>query len=99
MSKQKNDQQVKFSSLINSISQTFAFQAKEEGHLKQIFGQFYSPPSEVVIRRIADEVLKRGGRVEDSTIIGFSAQEAGILTRQLLESGQCWAVKFGQHHM
>lgn len=77
----------------------FFSQAKEDGLLMPIFGQFFSPPFEVVIGRIADEVEKLGGRVEDSTIIGFSAQEAGKLTRRLLDSGQSWAVNFDRYHM
>jgi hypothetical protein len=84
----------------NSLaSLTSSFQAKEEGRLKRVFGDFYSPPQDVVVARISDEVKRVGGRVEDSTVIGFSAHQAGMLTRKLLENGQNWAVNFGQLQM
>ena len=69
------------------------------GRLKRVFGNFFSPPFEVLIERISEEAEKLGGHVEDSTIIGYSAQEAGILTEKLLKNGQSWAVDIGRRHM
>jgi hypothetical protein len=53
----------------------------------------------MAIKSDSQETLKRGGQVEDSTIVGFSAAEAGSRTRQLLKDGNPWSVLTGNSHM
>ena len=75
------------------------FQAKENGQLTHVFDCWYSTSFEAIRQRISNETEKLNGKVEETTIVGFSASEAGLIAKNHLEMGRPWAVEFGQRHM
>ncbi len=54
---------------------------------------------EAIQQRISDETEKVNGKVEEMTIVGFSASDAGLITKNNLEIGKSWSVESGRRQM